>query len=55
MPYTIKPAGKGLFKVVNTATGKIHAKGTTKAKATRQVRLLMAEEHGEPTGKKPKR
>ena len=55
MPYAIKPAAKGLFKVVNTATGKIHAKGTTKAKATRQVRLLMAEEHGESTGKKPKR
>ena len=53
MPYAIKPAGK-LFKVVNTQTKKVHAKGTTKAKATRQVRLLMAEEH-EPTGKKAKK
>jgi len=58
MPYAMKPAGKNLFKVVNTATGKIHAKGTTKAKAQRQVRLLMAEEHNptwKPTGKKAKR
>ena len=55
MPYTIKPAAKGLFKVVNTQTGKVHAKGTTKAKAQRQVRLLMAEEYGGVAGKKGKR
>lgn len=55
MPYTIRPAAKGLFKVVNTQTGKIHAKGTTRAKAQRQINLLMAEEHGGVTGKKGKR
>jgi hypothetical protein len=47
VPYAIKPAGKGLFKVVNTVTGKVHAKGTTKAKAQRQVnRLYAADEAG---------
>ena len=51
MPYAVKPAGKGLYKVVNTSTGKVHAKGTTKAKAKRQLTLLNAVESG---GMKPK-
>jgi hypothetical protein len=54
LPYAIKPAGKGLYKVVNTATGRVHAKGTTKAKAQRQLTLLNGLDEGfiKPEGKK---
>jgi len=52
MPYAVKPAGKGLYKVVNTDTGKVHAKGTTKARANRQMKLLYAAEEGGPKGAK---
>lgn len=39
-----------------THGGKVSAKGTTKAKAERQARLLRGVEHGwKPTGKKAKR
>ena len=44
MPYAIKPAGKNLFKVVNTQTGKVHAKATTMTKAKAQMRLLYMKE-----------
>jgi len=46
MPYAIKPAGKGLYRVVNTQTGKVHAKGTTKARAQRQLTLLNGLDEG---------
>lgn len=39
MPYAVRKV-KGGYKVVNTRTGKVHAKRTTKARAQRQVRLL---------------
>ena len=45
MPYAIKKCNKcncGTYKVVNTQSGKIHAKGTTLQKAQTQVRLLEA-------------
>ena len=45
MPYAILSA-KGGFKVVNTATGKVHAAHTTREKAEAQVRLLRGVEHG---------
>ena len=43
MPYIIvkgKGKDKDCFAVVNSVTGKIHAKCTTKQKALAQVRLL---------------
>jgi len=36
----------GKWKVVNTVTGKVHAKGTTKDAADHQERLLFAVAHG---------
>jgi hypothetical protein len=39
MPFEIKKVGKK-FSVINSKTGYIHAKGTTKKKAERQVKLL---------------
>ena len=45
MPYAILHAD-GDFKVVNTASGKVHARHTTKEKAEAQVRLLRGVEHG---------
>lgn len=45
MPFKIrKLRGKDLFSVVNANTGFKHAKGTTKDKAQRQVKLLRANE-----------
>lgn len=50
MPYGTRER-KGKVQVVNTRTGHVKAKGTTKAKAQRQVNLLRDIEHGwEPTG-----
>ena len=41
MPYKITKSRKtGLYKVTNVKTGKVLAKGTTKAAAESQVRLL---------------
>lgn len=39
MPFKLLKEGTH-YKVVNTLTGKIHAKHTTKAKALAQMRLL---------------
>ena len=39
-------AGGGMYKVVNSSTGKVHAERTTKAKAEAQLRLLRGVEHG---------
>ena len=44
MPYAIRRT-RGGHKVVNTATGKVHAEHTSRAKAEAQVRLLNAVEH----------
>ena len=46
MPYMMLPAGGGMYKVVNSSTGKVHAEKTTKAKAEAQLRLLRGVEHG---------
>ena len=48
MPYEIRKNGRA-YEVVNTDTGEVHAKHTTKTKAQAQVRLL----EGEVQGKKP--
>lgn len=44
MPYTLKKDGK-TWQVINTETGKVHSKGTTKAKAEAQIRLLHGITH----------
>ena len=46
MPYAAIPVGKGMYRVVNTSTGKVHAEKTTKEKAEAQIRLLQGVEHG---------
>jgi len=41
MPYAIrKVRNQNKFKVINTETKEIHAKGTTKKKAEAQIRVL---------------
>lgn len=45
MPYKIRKHGK-CFSVVNTKTGAVKSKCTSKAKASRQLRLLNAIDHG---------
>ena len=39
MPYEIKKRGP-LYSVVNSETGRIHSRGTSRDKAVRQMRLL---------------
>lgn len=54
MPVKITKTKNGKYKV-STPNG-THAKGTTKAKAKAQQRLLNAVDHGwKPTGKKGKK
>jgi hypothetical protein len=55
MPYALKPSGSGLYSVVNTETGQIHAKHTSKPKAERQLRLLRGIEAGTLVPGKPRR
>ena len=51
MPYRVRKVGGGRVKVVNKATGRVHAEATTPAKAQAQMNLLRGVEHGwEPTG-----
>ena len=51
MPYAILKHGNA-FKVVNSATGKVHAKHTSLSNAEAQVRLLRGVEHGmQPRGR----
>lgn len=45
MPYRLRKVGTR-YEVVNTRTGRVHAKHTTKAKAEAQLRLLRGIEHG---------
>lgn len=53
MPYKLKEIG-GKYEVMNVDTHKAHGL-TTKKKASSQMRLLRAIEHGwKPTGKKAK-
>jgi hypothetical protein len=51
MPYSIHVAHPG-FEVVNTVTGKVHAKHATHENATKQVRLLYALEKDMLSGKR---
>ncbi len=47
MPYKIRPIrGTKFYRVVNTETGEVKAKRTTKKRAAAQVRLLEGLEHG---------
>lgn len=56
MPYGIIDAGKGMYSVVNTASGKVHAYRTTLENAMAQLRLLRGVEHGMvPRGRMPTR
>lgn len=50
MPYSIHKKGGGTYSV--TGPSGTHAKGTTKAKAEAQVRLLRGIEHGMKPRKK---
>lgn len=51
MPVRVRKVGKNKYRV-STPRG-VKSKGTTKAKAEEQERLLNAVEHGwKPTGKK---
>lgn len=45
MPYIIRHVGE-CFKVVNTETGRVHAKCATLENAKKQIRFLMGLEHG---------
>lgn len=46
MPYTIRPIrGSKMVKVVNTETGEVKAKRTTRKKAANQIKLLEGLEH----------
>lgn len=55
MPYAIKKLGNK-WTVVNTDTGKIKGKHSSKASAERQRKLLELIRHGgTPTGKRAKR
>lgn len=45
MPYALLNAGGGMYKVVNSSNGRVHAERTTKEKAEAQLRLLRGLEH----------
>ena len=51
MPYEISKNSDGTYKVINSATGKVHMESGTKEDAEAQVRLL----HGVDHGMKPRR
>ena len=46
MPYKLRHKPGDGYQVINKETGKVHSKGTTKAKAQAQIRLLQGKEHG---------
>ena len=54
MPFEVKKISPKCWEVVNSETGVIHSKCTTKTKAMAQMRLLYGVESGKwkPTGKK---
>lgn len=45
MPYGESKTKSGKTRVVNKETGRVLAKGTTKAKADAQIRLLQGVKH----------
>lgn len=53
MPFAMRHLPQGGYEVVNTESGKKHAKHTTKENAKKQVQLLNAIIYGgfKPTGK----
>ena len=57
MPFEIKHPSPRCWSVVNTKTGKVHSKCSTKKNAERQMKLLYGIESGkwEPTGMMPKK
>jgi len=54
MPFAMRKLPTGHYEVVNTESGKVKAKHTTKAKAQAQLRLLNAIAYGgfTPSGQK---
>lgn len=44
MPYAVIRNRDGSYRVVNAATGRVHARRTTKRRAQAQVRLLRTKE-----------
>lgn len=52
MPYGAFKLNGNKYEVKNVKTGEIHAKGTTKEKAEKQMRLLRAIEHGYKPGRR---
>jgi hypothetical protein len=50
MPYGKFKLNGNKYEVKNVETGKVHAKGTTKVKAEKQMKLLNAIEHGYKPG-----
>jgi len=46
LPYKILANDDGTYRVVNSDTGEVKAKSTTKEDAEKQVRLLHGVEHG---------
>lgn len=52
MPYVLRANNDGTYAVLNSESGKVHAKHSTKKDAKAQIRLLNAIHFGfEPTGK----
>jgi hypothetical protein len=52
MPYAMRKRGSK-YSVVNTSTGEVKARATTKAKAEKQLKFLRGLEHGmKPRGKR---
>jgi hypothetical protein len=45
VPYEIRKNGRS-YEVINSDTGEVHAKHTTKAKAEAQVSLLEGDDNG---------
>jgi hypothetical protein len=52
MPEKMFKLNGNKYQVKNVATGQVHSKGTTKAKAERQMRLLNAIDHGYKPGRR---
>ena len=46
MPWAIRKIGGGKYRVVNTESGEVHAKATSKKNAEAQVRLLHGVKYG---------
>jgi len=55
MPYKIQKHAHGDYSVVNTESGRVHSKHTSKVKAEAQVRLLRGIEYGMVVRKKDKK